>query len=205
MLTKEYTIVEPFTKEPWNALTFKQVKESSRNKSDNYVHTILKKLVHDNILNEKKVGNVISYSLSRNVFALNTLGYISEYGANQAKHLPHKNIQKLISKLKITYFSLIITGSYARQKQKPSSDLDIVIICDDKQKPSAILSQIRLESELMTPEVHPYIFTKSEFLEMLLSKEENYGKEVVRNNLTITGAKAFYSIIMDAIKNGFNG
>lgn len=205
MITKEYTIIEPFARELWKALTFRQVKDLSRNKSDNYVHTILKKFVSNEILTENKVGNVILYSLSKNVFALNTMGYVSEYRANQAKHLPHKNIQKLLSKIKTPFYSFVIAGSYAKKKQKKSSDLDVVIICDDKQKPNTILSQIKLESELMIPEAHPYVFTKSEFLQMLLSKEENYGKEVVRNNLIITGAKQFYSIMMEAIENGFNG
>jgi predicted nucleotidyltransferase len=205
MITKEYTIIEPFTRAPWKALTFKQVKDLSRNKSDNYVHTILKKFVRDEILTENKVGNVILYSLSKNVFALNTAGFIAEYKASKNKHLPFKNIQKLLSKIKTPFYSFIITGSYAKQKQKKSSDLDIVVICDDKQKPNTILSQIKLESELLTPEVHPYVFTKYEFSQMLLSKDENYGKEVVRNNLIITGAKPFYSILMEAIENGFNG
>ena len=63
----------------------------------------------------------------------------------------------------------------------------------------------KLETELMHPEAHPYVFTKSELLQMLLSKEENYGKEIAKNNLTITGAKQFYSIILEAIDYGFNG
>ncbi len=205
MITKEYTIIEPFTRELWKALTFKQVKDISKNRSDNYVHTTLKKFVNEEILVENKVGNVILYSLAENVFALDTAGFIAEHKANKNKHLPRKNIQKIISKIKTPFYSFVITGSYAKQKQKPSSDLDVVIICDDTQKPNAILSQIRLESELMTPEVHPYVFTKTEFSQMILSKEENYGKEVVRNNLIITGAKQFYSIIIKAIDNGFNG
>jgi len=205
MITKEYTIIEPFTREPWKALTFKQVKTLSGNKSDNYVHTTLKKFVHDNILTEKRAGNVILYSLSHNVFALNTIGYMLEYKANQTKQLPHKNIQKLLNKIKTSFYSFVITGSYVKKKQQQSSDVDLVIICDNKQKPNTILSQIKLESELMIPEVHPYVFTQSEFLQMLLSKEENYGKEVVRNNLIITGAKQFYSILLEAMEHGFNG
>ena len=120
-------------------------------------------------------------------------------------HLPNKNIQKIINKIKTPFYSFIIAGSYAKNKQKQSSDLDVVIICDDAQKPKTILSQTKLESELMIPEIHLYVFTKSEFLQMLLSKDENYGKEVARNNLIVTGAKQFYNVIMEAIENGFNG
>ena len=57
----------------------------------------------------------------------------------------------------------------------------------------------------MVPEVHPYIFTQEQFYQMLTTKEENYGKEMARNNLIITGGKIYYSILQEAIKHGFNG
>ena len=205
MITKEYTILETFTRKPWKPSTFKQVKKLSKNKSDNYVHTALKQFVKEGILIEQKVGNSILYSINNSINALNTVGFISEYKSSKAKHLPHKNIQKIINKIKTSFYSLTITGSYAKKKQQSISDIDIVIIFDNKQEPNAILSQIKLESELMTPEVHPYVFTQSQFYEMLINKEENYGKEIARNNLIITGGKQYYSILMEAIEHGFNG
>jgi predicted nucleotidyltransferase len=205
MLNKEYLILEPFTRQPWKALTFKEVKKLSNNKSDNYVHTTLKRLVKEKILNEQKIGNNIIYSLCKNIFALNIIGFISEYKANQVKHLPHKNIQQILNKIKTPFCSFIITGSYAKNKQKETSDVDMVIICDNKQSPNAILSQIKLESELMVPEFHPYVFTQAEFYEMLINKEENYGKEIAKNNLIVTGGKEYYAILLEAIGHGFHG
>ena len=205
MLTKEYTILEPFAKEAWKKFTFKEIKKLSHNKSDNYVHTVLKRFVTLEILQEQRIGNNLVYSLSKNVSSLNTTGFIAEYNANNAKHLPHKNIKKIINKLKTAFYILVITGSYAKAKQKETSDLDVVIICDNKQDPNATLSQIKLESELMVPEVHPYVFTQEQFYQMLTTKEENYGKEIARNNLIITGGKPYYSILMEAIEHGFNG
>lgn len=205
MLTKEHIILEVFIAEPWKPLTFNQVKKLSKNKSDNYVHKTLKQFVKDGILKQQKVGNNIVYSINNSAFALNTIGFISEYKSNKTAYLPHKNIQEIIKKIKTSFYTLLITGSYAKKQQKSTSDIDIVIICDDKQNPNAILSQIKLESELMTPEVHPYVFTQSQFYEMLINKEENYGKETARNNLIITGGKQYYGILMEAIKNGFDG
>lgn len=205
MLTKKYRIIEVFTREPWKALTFKQVKNLSKNKSDHYVHKSLKDLVKDDILKEERVGNNILYSVKNSVHSLNTIGYITEYRTNTAKYLPDKNLKKLIKKLKTSFYSFIITGSYAKKQQKEDSDMDIVIICDDAQKPGKVLAQIRLASELMMPEVHPYIFRESEFYEMLTNKEENYGKEIAKNNLILTGAKQYYTILMKAIENGFKG
>ena len=205
MLTKEHTILEPFTKEMWRKFTFKEIKKLSHNKSDNYVHTTLKRFIASEILQEQKIGNNLVYSLTKNISSLNTIGFVAEYKANTAKHIPYKNIQKIINKLKTAFYIFIVTGSYAKAKQKETSDLDIVIICDNQQEPSAILSQIKLESELMIPEVHPYVFTQEQFYQMLTTKEENYGKEMARNNLIITGGKLYYLILGEAINHGFNG
>jgi len=205
MLTKEHTILEPFAKEAWRKLTFKEIKKLSRNKSDNYVHATLKRFVASEILQEQKIGNNLIYSLTKKVSSLNTLGFIAEYKANIAKHIPHKNIQKIINKLRTAFFVYMVTGSYANGRQKETSDLDIVIICDNKYDPNSILSQIKLESELMMPEIHPYVFTQQQFYQMLTVREENYGKEIARNNLIITGGRVYYSILAEAIDHGFNG
>ncbi len=205
MLNKEHTILEPFAKEAWKKLTFKEIKKLSHNKSDNYVHTVLKRFVASEVIQEQRIGNNLVYSPAKNISALNTIGFIAEYKANAAKHLPHQNIQKLINKLKTDFYVFIVTGSYAKAKQKETSDLDLVIICENKHEPNAVLSQIRFESELMIPEVHPYVFTQEQFYQMLTAKEENYGKEIARNSLIITGGRAYYSILMEAIGHGFNG
>ncbi len=205
MLHKEYTILELFAREPWRELTFREAKRLSHNKSDNYVHASLKRFVEKKILKSKSVGNSIAYSLNNSVIALNTVGYIAEHSSTIQKGIPWKNIQKLLDKLKTAFFIAIITGSYAKGKQKETSDVDIAIICDDKQNPTAILSQIKLESELMIPEFHPYVFTQAQFYEMLTNKEENYGKEIARKNLIITGGKEYYLIVLEAIRHGFNG
>ncbi|SRR3989344_2157871 len=205
MITKEYTILEPFAREPWRELTFREVKRLSHNKSDNYVHVSLKRLVEKKILRDKRIGNSIAYSLNNSVFALNTVGFIAEHSSTIQKDIPWKNIQKILDKLKTAFFIFIITGSYAKGKQKETSDVDIVIICDDRQNPTAIISQIKLEAELMAPEFHPYVFTQAQFYEMLTNKEENYGKEIARNNLIISGGKEYYSIVLEAIRHGFDG
>ena len=59
LLKKEYNIIETFTREPWTGLTFKQVKDITANKSNNYVHKTLKKFVKISVLREKKIGNII--------------------------------------------------------------------------------------------------------------------------------------------------
>lgn len=205
ILTKLYTLLKPFVKEPWRKLTYKEIKDISKNKSDNYTYTGLINWVQWRVLKTQKIGNNIIYFMNDSIAALNIIGFLAEYEASKVKHLPHLNLQKLMSKIKTNFFILIITGSYAKNKQKATSDLDIVIICDNEHEPKKILAEIKLESELSIPEIHPYIFTEEQFYQMLINSEENYGKEIARNNLIIRGGKEYYSILKEAIKHGFNG
>ncbi|MBI5393471.1 nucleotidyltransferase domain-containing protein [Candidatus Woesearchaeota archaeon] len=205
LFTKQSDLLAVFIKATWKALTFREVAVYSRNKSTNYVFTALKDFVKMEIITEQKIGNVIAYKLNNMTKSLNIISHIAEYRAFNVKSLPKKNIEKLLKKINTSYYTCIVTGSYAKGSEKKESDLDIVIICGDKEKPSSILSQIKYTAEMQIPEIHPYVFTESEFYLMLVNKEENYGKEIARNNLIITGAKQYYSILMRAIENGFNG
>src|SRR3989344_656294 len=118
MLTKEHKILEVFAERPWKSLTFRDVKKLSGNKSDNYVHKTLKQFVEQEILKQQKVGNNILYSINNSVIALNTVGFISEYKASKATYLPHKNIQKIVGKIKTSFYILLITGSYANKQRR---------------------------------------------------------------------------------------
>jgi predicted nucleotidyltransferase len=162
-------------------------------------------LVKAGILKEEKVGNNVIYSVADNIFALNTLGFFAEHKAHDTSHLPHKSIQKIAAKIRSPFYSLLITGSYAKAKQKATSDVDLVILCESKSSSAAILSQIKLESELAIPEIHLQIFTWEDFYIMLTNNEENFGKGVARNNLIITGGKPYYAVLLEAIKHGFAG
>ncbi|MEM3127287.1 MAG: hypothetical protein QW331_04450 [Candidatus Woesearchaeota archaeon] len=57
----------------------------------------------------------------------------------------------------------------------------------------------------MIPALHSYVFTEEEFLEMLINKEENYGKEIFRKHLILTGTQNFYKIVKEAKLHGFSG
>lgn len=205
MLTKQHKIIEAFTSTPWSPLTFKQIKEITKNKSDNYVHATLKEFVKNKILKQEKIGNNIIYSINNNTHALNTIGYVSENKANTSAHLPHKDLKKITQKIKTSFYSLIITGSYAKNKQIKKSDIDAVIICDNEANPKKIYAELKLCCEMSASQIHLYVFKEEEFYKMLINKEANYGKETAKNNLIITGAKQYYSILIRAIENGFKG
>ncbi|MFA5797262.1 MAG: nucleotidyltransferase domain-containing protein [Candidatus Woesearchaeota archaeon] len=202
---KDYEIILPFIKEPWSKYTFKDIKRISGKRSESYVYTTLKKYVKEDALIEEKVGNTLIYRVNFEQYsALSYFGFIAEQFAWNSKQLPHDTIKKILSKISAAYFTCIITGSYASQKQRSDSDLDIVIICDDTQDTKNLLARIHYTCELSIPHVHPYIFKRSEFIEMLLNNHANYGKEIVKNNLLLFGGSYYFKMMGEVMQHGFN-
>lgn len=202
MINKSSEVLYLFAKEPWKKFTFKEIKKLSKCKSESYVYGVLKNFVKLNVLQQENVGNVIQYFASTSQNAIYYLSIVLEQKALKEKHLPFEEINKLQSLIPIKYYTLIITGSYANKKQTIKSDLDVVIICEADIK--KVYSELRHFCEISIPKIHLYIFSPEEFKDMLFDKQANYGKEIVKNNLTITGANGYYRIIMEAVKNGFN-
>lgn len=205
MLKKDYELLIPFVKEPWKKYTFREVKKLCKKTSESYVYNSIKKYVKENILSEERAGNVILYSLNlpeqkTQIYA----GFIAEHLGWNTKQLPYDVIKKILEKIPTAYFTFIVTGSYAKNKQKETSDLDIVVIVDDTEDIKRVSAEINYTCELSLPRGHPYVFKKSELLEMLTNNDANYGKEIAKNNIIILGGQAYFKIIHEAIKNGFN-
>lgn len=203
MLKKTYKILNIFAKEPWKKFTFKDIKKISKSKSESYIYNTLKNFVKENILKQDKAGNVIIYSLNHNSKTITNIATSLEYTSWNKKQIPYKDIEELISKIPTNFFTFIITGSYANNKQTQKSDIDIVILCKNETK--KVYAELKHLCDSNIPPVHLYIFKESEFLQMLTNKNSNYGKEITKNNLILYGAESYYKIIFEAIKNGFNG
>ena len=205
MLKKQHEILLQFIKEPWKKFTFKDVKKFTGKKSESYIYDSLKEFVKKDILIEEKAGNVILYSihikkLKTQIYA----GFIAQFISWKQKNISYKDLQKVANKIPVNFYIFIITGSYAKNEQKATSDIDTVIIIEDSSEPKTVYANLKLICELNVPQIHLYVFKKSEFLEMLLNKEANYGKEIVKNNLLLYGGEVYYKILGEAIENGFN-
>jgi predicted nucleotidyltransferase len=206
MLKREYEILKPFVERPWLKFTFRQIKALYGKKSKGYAYDALKRFSKQGILLEQKAGNVVLYSL--NLTSLKTqvfTGFVAEYIGWSRKNLPHDDISHLSSKVPAGFFTLTITGSYVKGKQKTGSDLDVVIICDDCAEPKKVYAELKHYCEMNIPPIHLYVFRRKEFLQMLLDKKANYGKEIARSNIILCGGREYYSMICEAMEHGFNG
>lgn len=204
LLKKGLLILKPFIKEPWKEFTLTEIKATTKNKSHHYVFEALKKFSKLNLITEKKRGNTNIYAINPENQDLHYL-IITEYILKEKRmDVPYKNLKPIIAKIKNPFYVLIIGGSYAEGKQKPTSDLDIAFIIPNSEdkKPYQIALK---EGELTIPEIHGHTFTREEFYQMLINNEFNYGKELARKHILYYGAEQYYKILFEAMKNGFKG
>jgi len=178
-------------------ITILQLKETLKKKSYQRIYEATKALEKENILNIQKVGNASQVSLKLSPQTINLLSYL-EHQTYLKKNLPLEEISGHFKE-----DILIVTGSYAKGTQKSSSDIDIALITKDK----AAEKQKLFENLTLTthPVIHPLTFTYKDFIEMLLAKEQNFGKEIFKNHLIIRNAERYFELIKEAIESGFKG
>ena len=198
---EELKIIDLFRKNLFLELTIKQLMKRLNKKSYNWTYNALQKLRKD-ILNIKKKGNTTLISL--NLDNSNTINYLSFLDKKEAfnRKVPLVNeIIKSISK-KTPFFIFLITGSYAINKQRKNSDLDIVIIVNNDIEQKDITPYLKDIIKFADIEIDYHIIKKDEFNKMLLDEKENFGKEIFRKHLLMYGQEAYYQIIKEAIQNG---
>lgn len=208
ILNEEHAITNAFLQRPWKRLAYGEVCKLSGKKSKSYIYRALSHLMTQGIIQTQQVGKSFLYSPTLNLLQTQAyLGFLKEYLSWNEKHIPKRVIEKIAHKIyKVTpFFVFIVTGSYAKKTQTGKSDFDVTILCDDSVDIKAIEAEIDFESRTSIPQVHPFVFRKRDFLEMLTNDEENYGKEVARYNLIFFGGDIYFRILNEALQHGFRG
>ena len=206
MNRKEGEILHFFANEPWRKYTFTELKKASKKKSKSYLALTLKNFIKNSILKQEIIGRLPVYSLNiistkARIFA----GFILENMAWNRKLIPYNDLEKIMRQIPTQNYVFIITGSYARNKQTEKSDMDVVILVDDATEPKGVYAELSHACEMNIPPVHLYVFRNKEFLEMLLNKEANYGKEIAANNIVLYGGQVYIQLIGEAMGHGFTG
>jgi len=103
----------------------------------------------------------------------------------------HPIIRKIVNELD-TKDIIILFGSYAKGKQMERSDVDILVINKNGKK-SLSFSKYEL---LYKKEINPIFVTKKELKKMLEDKEENVGKQALKDHIILNNPEEFWGCVL---------
>jgi len=100
-------------------------------------------------------------------------------------------LRKYILDLSYPFLIVLLFGSYVKKKNLENSDIDLCIICDNKEKSNELIKQLGIIS--LKLEIQE--FTSEEFISMTEKKHNNLGHEIVKNNIILYGVENYYHLI----------
>ena len=199
---KQIKIFEAFLRKPYKELTYREIKEHSKEKSNSAIQKAIANFLAEEIIQKRKVGNIFLYSVNLDNSAV--FSYFDILIKERITPLLKNSLKIIREELSnIGFISIVFFGSYAEEKQKEKSDLDIAVFvnsAEDKKTCELAMKTAELKSLL---QIDAHVFTKSEMLQMLKDKHENLGKQIAYKHIAIQNPMIFYSILAEGIINGF--
>lgn len=107
-----------------------------------------------------------------------------------------RTIKKYIDELDYPFLIVLIFGSYVKNTKKQGSDIDICIISDNQDISGELIDRL----QLLSLKIEIQKFTTKEFISMIKTKEDNLGKEIVKNNIILYGIENYYNLISKWMK-----
>ena len=200
---QELKVLKVFKENLFREFSIRDIMKISKKNSYNWVFNSIKKFFNLGLLIFRESAGIKLYSINwDNVLVFR---YFSIIDYSNGLKIPYKNIFELINSSPVKYFSLIVGGSYAKGTNNKKSDLDVLIIVENKSEVQKVLSILTNKADLMIPKIDLFVFSKKEFLEMLLNKEENLGKQFFETGLVLFGSESYYLILKEAKERGFRG
>lgn len=193
-------IIGLFRKNLFLKASIREIMKKIKSKSYQRVYEAVEQLNKNNILVSEKIGNTRLISLSFSRESILTLSFLDE---KQGINIP--NYSEILNIKEISDYLILVTGSYASGKFSKKSDMDLVVIVPDKEDIVSLQKLIENKTMLVIPNIHLYVFRKKDFIEMLTNKQENYGKEIVKNRIILKNAHIFYELVKEAVENGYKG
>lgn len=201
---KQLRIFQVFAKQPFAEFTRKQVKQISKEKSNNALSIAIKQFSKEGVIKEQKVGrsSLISINMENDII----YHYIALANNQRINNMVHRTIRIVKTELeKITpFYSIVIFGSYADQEQGKTSDLDIAVFIDSEAKRRNIEAALNSAAQKSILPIDVHIITKDEFIEMLRNDEENLGKQIAKKHLVVNNHQLFYCLVKEGMKRGFH-
>lgn len=130
-------------------------------------HKVLRELYYEKILFLKSIGVTYLYRLNQNNYIVkNILSRLFQGEKAISEALDRIIVNRIKSKLKKKVISIILFGSVAKKKEKPVSDIDVIVVVkqsSDKRRIENILNSVNGKIiELFSSRMELYILTIDE-------------------------------------------
>ena len=140
----------------------------------------------------KKVGKSKTITLNKD----NTIikSYLTISSEEEKKEFLTKQpiISKIVSELD-TKDIVVLFGSYAKDTKREFSDIDLLVINKEGNK-SISFSKYEL---LFKKKINPIFITKLELTQMIQEKDENLGKQVLKNHVILNNPESFWGCVLN--------
>lgn len=143
------------------------------------------------LIQKEKKGSSNLIQLKKEQIIASYLAVSSE--EEKTEYLEKKPIIRKIQREIRTKEIVLLFGSYAKKKEEKNSDIDLLIVND---KGERTISFSKYET-LFKKKINPIFISKEELKKMLKEKEENVGKQALKNHVILNNAQEFWEIVND--------
>ncbi|MFH1636949.1 MAG: nucleotidyltransferase domain-containing protein [Candidatus Woesearchaeota archaeon] len=188
-------IIRVLLSSPWKERSILEISNSTR---INYriVYQEVMDLRGRGIINITKKGasNMCTINLAKDIQAY---AYVESLRSEsfKKKHPDIEVVGNELGRVKTTYYSAIIFGSYAKGKATGRSDLDILFIIPNTLKPEIFEKEVSSRFKLLSYKLDINVITEESFLEMKDSKTLNIVTEALKDHIILFGGEAYYRLL----------
>ena len=173
------------------------MRELARQTKTDYklAYSTVQRLLKKDVLKKKRIANIDLCSLNLKNDLTNVY-YVEMIRAKNFldKHKELKLFFAMINeKVKTAYATLVVFGSFAKEKETKISDIDLLIIAPKRAVGEEIERIVSNEAVLLKQNVQSIVLDEHEFVENLASKKLNVVVEAFKNHIIITGVEGFYN------------
>ncbi len=106
-------------------------------------------------------------------------------------------IEDILSSSETPFFTVIVFGSYAKEKHTPKSDIDLLIITSSKNQINGMQAAVKRAYTKIKKSI--VVVDANNFIDMLSKpKAFNVGNEARKNHIILCGAEQYYQLIKKA-------
>ncbi|MBI5002706.1 nucleotidyltransferase domain-containing protein [Candidatus Woesearchaeota archaeon] len=189
-------IIKFFVADPTKAYN---IREIAKNTGINYrlIYNAVLALEKENFLEIKNVGNIRLCSF----ISAGNIPLCTYAEAERTKKVLEKNVainiikQEIDKKTNTVYDTIIVFGSYAREKQKTESDVDILCIIPEGKKREQYEQEMHSILKILHYKIDVNVLTEKEFIDGKKEQTINIIKEVIPNHIILRGAEQFHYLL----------